>query len=282
MRGDRLAMGTPERTLDEHERLELPPGEVHIWLCRPEEARDPSLLGQYDRLLDSSERARLERFVFERERVSFLVSHALLRTTLSAYAPPAPEAWRFSQNEHGRPELLDGDRSERIRFNLSHTTDLVACAVTREWDLGVDVECLDRDCDVTAIAGRYFSVSERDDVLSRGGAEQRRRFFDYWTLKEAYAKAVGRGLSLPFDAFGFRLEEGTSPVACFSPRWEDDPTAWWFLSTAPSEYHRLALAVRKGPGGPSPRVRMFSAVPLVVRSVIRADGPARTINSMGA
>src|SRR5687768_3665208 len=86
--------------------LSLPPDEVHVWIAEPERVTEPRLLAQYLALLDGSERERHQRFHFEKHRQQFLVSHALVRLCLSRYAPVPPEAWTFTLNAWGRPEVV--------------------------------------------------------------------------------------------------------------------------------------------------------------------------------
>ena len=98
-----------------------------------------------------------------------------------------------------------------LRFNLSHTDGLVVCLVAVEREIGVDVEHTARAGSVgIEIAERFSSPSEVAELRSLPFADQRSRFFDYWTLKEAYIKARGLGLHLPLDQFSFHL--GLTPV----------------------------------------------------------------------
>ena len=115
-----------------------------------------------------------------------------------------PRTGDSSRNVHGRPEILDRPAGvPDLRFNLSHTDGLIACAVTIGREVGVDVEHVGRRL-THDIAGRFFAPREVADLKSLPVAEQPRVFFDYWTLKEAYIKARGFGLALPLGDFAFR------------------------------------------------------------------------------
>lgn len=240
--------------------LPLAEGEVHLWLAEPEAVTEPRLLAAYEALLDASERERHQRFRFERHRRQFLVSHALVRLTLSRYAPVAPEAWAFETNAFGRPEVR-GETRPRLRFNLSHTEGMVLCAVTVEVDVGTDVEDLERPGEHSGIAHHYFAPAEVAALRSLPPEEQPRRFFEYWTLKEAYIKARGMGLSLPLDQFAFEVAPGAEPRISFDARIEDSPDAWRFVQFQPSARHLAALAVRQPRGQPF-SVRCWRTVPL--------------------
>jgi len=116
--------------------------EVHVWCAYPSELERDGLIGPAHALLTAEEIERLRRFHFDSDRLIFLATRVLVRQVLSHYESVAPDAWTFVANAHGRPEIA-GPKSE-LRFNLSNTPGLVVCAVTREVDVGVDVESLAR------------------------------------------------------------------------------------------------------------------------------------------
>jgi 4'-phosphopantetheinyl transferase len=238
----------------------LRPEEVHLWLVEPERVSEPRLLDTYRDLLDGEERQRLARFRFERHRLQFLVSHVLVRVTLSRYASVAPEAWSFVTNAYGRPEVAEG--LPRLRFNLSHTDGMAVCAVTPEADVGVDVEDGERSGQTVELAETVFAPSEVTALKALPVEHQRERFFTYWTLKEAYIKARGMGLSLPLAQFAFQLEPERSPRIVFDSRLADDPDTWRFVQVRPSARHQVALAVRRDSRLPL-RVRCQRTVPLL-------------------
>jgi len=223
----------------------LPEGELHVWLARPE-AIPVRALEAYLRLESADERARRLRLRFERHRIERLVSVALVRTSLSRYASVAPADWVFERNDRGRPDLVPGQCDPALAFNLSHTRGLVACAVTRQAEIGVDVEWIARRGRTTAIADRFFSLQEVRDLRALPAAERRDRFFDYWTLKESYIKARGMGLAIPLRAFSFHLADAPPIRISFEPSLEDDPSSWQFELYRLGDAHRLAVGVRRG------------------------------------
>ncbi len=240
--------------------LELRPDEVHVWIVEPERIDDPRLLEAYWGLLDAREREKQRRFRFERHQRQYLVSHALVRLTLSRYAPVAPAAWTFATNAYGRPEV-QGEWSTKLRFNLSHTDGMALVAVGTGAELGADVEDAQRDGETVEIADHYFATSEVATLRALPPERHRERFFEYWTLKESYIKARGAGLSLPLDQFAFHLEAGQSPRISFDPRMRDEPDAWQFVQLRPSERHQAAVALKRARGLPL-SVRWQFTVPL--------------------
>lgn len=222
----------------------IPAGRVHVWFAFPDAVVRPELLERCRGLLSPDERRRQQRLVRPRARRRFLVAHAFVRDVLSSYAGVAPEEWTFATNEHGKPEIVSPAERPPLRFNLSHTEGMVVCAVTLEHDLGVDVEMTRRPVDASKLAARFFSPQETAALQSLPEPEQTAAFFDYWTLKEAYLKAVGRGLSLPLRSCSFRLEPEHPPRVSFPGEWDDDPGRWSFFLVNPGPRHRGAVAVR--------------------------------------
>ena len=214
------------------------PDEVAVWLCRVESLGDADLAAM-DHVLSEDELVRRDRFVFAEDRRAFTAAHALLRTVLSRYGPLPPEAWRFETTPHGKPFLAPVQAGNPpLNFNLSHTRDVVACAVAVDARLGIDVQESGRPADVTSIAKRHFTAIERQLLTGCPPEEVEVRFAEIWTLKEAYIKAVGLGLSLPLDSFGFSLDEA-SALTFVCPA---DASRWQFWLAALSSTTRLAVA----------------------------------------
>jgi 4'-phosphopantetheinyl transferase len=233
----------------------LPFNAVHVDLLRDDHAEAVSQLDAYRALLTDDEHARMMRLVFDRDRRRFLLTRALVRTTLSRYCAIAPADWRFIANVHGRPEILDRPAGvPDLRFNLSHTEGLIACAVTIGREVGVDVEHVGRRL-THDIAARFFAPREVADLHRLPLAEQARVFFDYWTLKEAYIKARGFGLALPLGDFAFTLNPPAPPRITFEPALQDDPDTWQFMQDWPTPQHRLGLAVRRDGADLPARIR---------------------------
>ena len=170
-------------------------------------------------------------------------TRGMLRETLSRYAPVAPEDWRFRTGEHGKPEIAQ-PAQERLRFNLSHSDRLVACAVTLDHDIGVDIENTARECDALEV-GEYVFTDEENRAL-RGLTEHARqqRFFELWTLKEAWLKARGSGFAFDPRGVSFDLDDAQGIRARFDDAAQEDPAEWSFALLEPEPGHVLALALR--------------------------------------
>jgi 4'-phosphopantetheinyl transferase len=232
----------------------LPPEEVHLY-CRLTESFGPDEIAAAVGLLSPEELTRYTRFMFDRDRRDYAVAHALLRESLSRYAAVPPREWEFFEDAGGKPALRLKGGTPRLSFNLSHTHGLVACAIAAGLDVGVDVEAVDRVVD-SGVAERFFSARENAALRACGSATNRAaRFFELWTLKESYVKALGKGLSHPLDTIAFDVGPGLS--VAFLPPPGAAAASWQFALLAPTDRHRLAAAVRSD--GPPVSIKLMSS-----------------------
>lgn len=227
---------------------------VDVWVLGADALARGDLLAAYDELLSPDERARRDGFRHGTDRRAYVAAHGLVRTALSRRSPAtAPPDWRFRTTSHGRPEVDGGGHTARLRFNIAHTGTAVACVVADGVDCGVDVEDVTRAADVDLLAHGTLTADERRAVTTAPDHERRAAFFGYWTLKEAYGKARGIGMVVPFDSCGFTLR-GDAIRLVPHPSLDDDVTAWrfaqWRQGTA-----IVAVAVRAEDGVPPEIVR---------------------------
>ncbi len=148
-------------------------------------------------LLDEAERARARRFAFPHLRTRFIAAHAFVRQVVGRRLGIRPECLRYAYTNLGKPSVLNVGE---IRFNLSHSEDVAALAVTNR-EVGVDIERIREIRDMLDLARRFFSQPEIDWLLAIPPERQTEAFFECWTGKEAYLKARGDGLSFPLDGF---------------------------------------------------------------------------------
>ena len=261
--------------------LTLASNEVHLWVTKPNSlhANDPILL-DYSALLTATEKAKQQRYKFAKDRHDALITRAFIRDLLSYYERQHPTDWQFERGDKGKPEVINCELP--LRFNLSHTKDIIICAVTLNHDIGCDVEDISRNNDVLGIAERYFSTSEADELFSLPKEAQTSRFFDYWTLKEAYIKAWGLGLSIPLKDFSFSIGDQTHSHnknflikdninLSFADHREDNSLVWrnWLLYPTKvideAQQHRIALSLRakNANQNTSYKLRFFNSLPLL-------------------
>lgn len=221
---------------------------VHVWHGDPDVIARSTDMTILARDLDASERARSDRFRRDEDRVAFVASHALVRAVLSLHAPVPPGAWRFEAGEHGKPAIAEPTSHRPLSFNLSHARGRVAVAVGLGAPLGIDVEELSRSGSLEGLARRYLSAEEQSGVAALPHPERPARLVALWTLKEAYLKARGTGLTLSLRAATFDLDDAGDVRCRLSAAAADDPARWAFLPLALAPTHAAALAVAREPG----------------------------------
>jgi len=219
--------------------------DIDVWLVRPDRVKDPALLARYRALLTHDEATRLAAFRAEKHRHEYLLTRALVRATLSRYRPVAPAAWRFAKNEFGRPTI---DPPCGVWFNLSNCVSLVVCAVSRVREVGVDVEPLARAEEVREVQSTVFSDAELADLRALDRTKEADRLVSLWTLKEAYIKARGIGMSAPLRQITLRFGPMGAARLELAPSVGDDASPWWF-HTFDVDGHRVALASAAGSAG---------------------------------
>jgi 4'-phosphopantetheinyl transferase len=172
--------------------LEIKGNEVHVWqadLNLPEWK-----VKELECTLSFKEKLRAERMVFDRHRRRFIAGRGILRIILGQYLNMEPAKLEFSYGQRGKPELANNSPEGKLRFNLSHSEEMVLCAVARKRSVGIDVEYVLRKTDVEQLAKRFFFPDEFSVINSLPPAEKQEEFFKGWTVKEAYLKATGEGL----------------------------------------------------------------------------------------
>jgi 4'-phosphopantetheinyl transferase len=252
--------------------LELSARSVDIWLARDVQLHDPRLLADFASMLTPQERAKVERRHFPHDRHQQLITRGLQRTVLSRYMPArAPAEWRFELESRGRPRIAAAQNDAGLHFNLAHARGLVAMAVARFPEVGVDVEEFRERRAPFAVARRYFSGAEVDEMESLPEDARAKRFFQLWTLKEAWLKAVGTGLVVRLDRISF-LGLGTRMRFDLADARNSD---WHFTQFMPDETHWLALACRPPPDAPPDlRLRELHGRGEVRDLALPADRPA--------
>ena len=222
------------------ERRDIAPDQVHVWYRLTESLRQPAL-ATARALLSSEERSRYDGFRLACDRRDYAAAHALLRTSLSCYSEIDPQAWAFEAGGHGKPELpvRDGLRV-RLTFSLSHARGIVACAIAPGANVGIDVERTDLTFDYSSIASRYLAPHEIVQLHRCRPQDRSARFVELWTLKEAYVKATGSGLSLALSRFGFQIE---GDQIHFTPPGNAVAGAWQFALFAPEPHYRMGVAI---------------------------------------
>jgi 4'-phosphopantetheinyl transferase len=234
--------------------------QIDLWYVSSHGITDPGLLDEYRSCLPADEMAQEQRFAFAESRVQHLVSRVLVRSVLSHYTGDDLRTWTFVRNPYGKPTIAAA-AGLPIEFNLSHTRGLVCCAVALGSPVGVDAEQLAEISDCLDLAKRFFAPAEAGFLERVAAAERSNVFLRIWTLKEAFVKARGLGLSLPLDGFAFSLAPDRPPRVSLADVYELDPGQWQFAEVRVAGRYQIALAVEASSSLPL-AVRVRQTLPL--------------------
>jgi 4'-phosphopantetheinyl transferase len=235
--------------------VELSEGEAHVWCASLDQTTQR--VEEFWQVLSQKEREKALRFHFEKDRRDFTVARGTLREILGRYyLRCTPAQVEFSYNSFGKPALAGADTADQrgaLRFNVSHSHGIALYAMTRGREVGLDVEWLRDDFASEEIARQFFSAREVEMLRALPFELRTSGFFNCWTRKEAYIKALGEGLSHPLDRFAVTLAPG-EPARFLSI---DDDTLeaerWSMIELHPEKGYAAALVLE----GASPALRCW-------------------------
>jgi 4'-phosphopantetheinyl transferase len=194
--------------------------EVHVWVADIEQN---SKLQELAKTLSQSEEERAVRFRFKPDRKKFIAARGVLRSILSRYAKiPAAEI-QLDYEPKGKPILANSSQFENLAFNLSHSGGLAVYAITKNRQVGIDLENEQAFSDVDSIAARFFLEEEQAALKFLQSPEKEKMFFRYWTCKEAQLKCSGEGFSAAetktlFDGRLLELQPAEGYIASLAVR----------------------------------------------------------------
>jgi 4'-phosphopantetheinyl transferase len=224
------------------EQPQLGAGEVHVWAQALDQP--PERVVEFVSVLPAEERARVNRFHFERDRSRYGVARGWLRRTLGSYVGQKADGMEFEYGARGKPRLAPRSVTNPVHFNLAHSGGLALLAVTRVAEVGVDVERVRTLKDAEGIADRFFSKRESAGLKALAAEQQPEAFFNLWTRKEAWLKATGEGIAESLSAVevSFLAGEPAEVVSLFG-----DAAAggdWSLLQIAPARGFIGAVALK--------------------------------------
>ncbi len=223
-------------------RMHIGQGEVQVWMASLD--LDDATTARLSQLLPPEERARANRFVFDVHRNRFTVMRAVRRVLLARYLGVAPHDIKFVVGPAGKPRVA-GELGDEFDFNESRSEGLAAYALSCGRSIGVDLEKV-RDIPEADQIIRSFASEIEQGSWSTIPSEMRQiAFLRWWTVKEAYLKALGWGLSVPLSSFTISYSPG-SPATILDPlKGTDEASNWSVVELAPAPGF-VGMAVTKG------------------------------------
>ena len=223
--------------------LALAATDLHVWqvaLDQPEAS-----VARFRAVLSADERARVDRFHFDRDRRRYIVARGGLRSIIGRYLDLAPERLTFDYGPQGKPHLSPVSSQTPLHFNVAHSHELALYAITLAHEVGIDIEyTLRQVADIDQLADRFFSANENTVYRTLPVIDRRAAFFRCWTRKEAFIKATGEGLSHPLDRFDVTLAPD-QPAAILTIDGEPaDASAWSLFHLEPAADYVGAVAVQ--------------------------------------
>ncbi len=193
-------------------------------------------------LLSDAERHRARRFAFDRDARRFIVARARLRELLAARLGVRAESIELEYGAHGKPALSRRFADSDLHFNVSHCDDVAAYAFSCGHAIGIDLEAVRVISEADDIAARYFSRRENTTYRTLNPGDKPLGFFNCWTRKEAFVKALGDGLSIPLDRFDVTLAPGEPAKVLRVENTPGDDSGWRLDSLCPATGYVAAIA----------------------------------------
>jgi 4'-phosphopantetheinyl transferase len=227
----------------------LATGEVQVWLLPL--AQPPVALARLMETLGTDERARADRLRWTVDRRAFVAAHGLMRVVLARAVGAEPADLQFETGSHGKPRLAG---RARPCFNLAHSGDWALLAISRDADVGVDLEEMRDVPDLESVANAHFAPGELAGLALLDPDLRRDAFYACWTRKEAYVKALGLGLLADLDRFEVSLDPRVPPAVLSIDGSTKAAEGWQLLAFQPVPGFCATVAIE----WPDVRLRGFT------------------------
>jgi len=219
--------------------------QIHLWFAYDKAINDTRLINMYKAVLNEEEKEKYSRIVFSSKRHQYLVTRAMVRYILSLYESEIPpNMWSFAGNKYGKPHISNCNLNTPLMFNIAHCEGLVVVAVTNGQEIGVDAEWVYKCHNIMEISDTYFDPSEIEYIACSPSQLNNIRFYELWTLKEAYMKACGEGFSIPLNQFRFKYSQSGKATIHFNSNRVDHSELWKFWHIQPNDDYSVALALK--------------------------------------
>jgi 4'-phosphopantetheinyl transferase len=198
-------------------------------------------------LLSDAERQRASRFARHNDRRRFVVARSRLRRLLGDRLDVRPESVELVYGQRGKPALARCFADSGLRFNVSHCNDVAVYAFSSGREIGIDVEAVRLMHDADDIAARFFSPREYEAYLALDPRDRPLGFFNCWTRKEAFIKALGDGLYHPLDRFDVSLAPDEPARLLRVESTPGDRCGWYMESFSPAPGFVAAVVTERAP-----------------------------------
>lgn len=220
---------------------------VYIWKFQnqfsPENVQRLAFLNLNETNLSADEKVRAKRILLEKARLEFIENRMIMRNILAEYLQIPPEKIEFTYNSYGKPLLKNNKMN--LQFNLSHSHGMGVLAISMGKNIGVDIEYENDGIDFRSVAQTQFSMAENRYFEQLNYTEKKEAFYRIWTMKEAFVKAVGKGLSIfpQFDVPMISLSN-TQPHKLYAIRnWQSQNSNHWKFYNIVTELEKFHVSL---------------------------------------
>jgi 4'-phosphopantetheinyl transferase len=202
-------------------------------------------LEKYANSLSAEERQRAAKFAIPDKYEEYVVSHGLLRKSLAHVLGRAVSEFEFDYGASRKPFLKKTDASQNPVFNISHSHGQVLVAISMNRNIGVDIEKIRNNVEYEKLALRFFSAAEHAALMQLPETQRVAAFFATWTRKEAFVKAVGKGIAFGLSEFEVNIDPLESPKMLVT-RWDPTDVEKWLLASIETENDYFATVASDG------------------------------------
>lgn len=234
-----IKLSLNKNTIASLNTLFLEENKVHVWVIKKDSII--KFLEYYRDLLSIDEKKKSKTFRFSKDRNTYILARGALRLLLTKYLKIHPKNIVFNYCAFGKPKIK---YDYTIKFNVSHSGEMIVIAFCNDYDIGIDVEYIKRDFDVFDIVDNYFSKQEIKALHKIPNNQLTEAFFRGWTRKEAFIKAKSQGLSFPLDSFSISMDSDDN-AELYETAWDKNEKNLWNI--VPFETHKdykAAFAVK--------------------------------------
>ncbi|MEO6695102.1 MAG: 4'-phosphopantetheinyl transferase superfamily protein [Ignavibacteria bacterium] len=212
--------------------------EIHVYKIRFDKSEDE--ISRLTNLLSDDELEKAKKYKFKKLSDNYITARGTLRKILGRYLKVLPSIPQISYKEKGKPFIKNDD----IKFNLAHTKDIAVYAFTKSDEIGIDVERIREMPDALQIANRFFSLDEYIALKEINNEQMNYTFFNCWTRKESFIKAIGEGLTYPLENFSVSSKPGDEPRILWLKNKENEVNHWALHNVEIGNEHIASLSIR--------------------------------------
>ena len=219
--------------------------EVHIWNYSLEP--DKNLAELYFNNLSEDEKDRVKKIIIKEVKYRSILSKVITKKILSKYLDRKITQINYCYNKFGKPKLSSEINHLDLNFNISHSGNLGVIAISKNKQIGIDIEQIVELNDLNDLIDLIFTENEIRQIGLLDQIDKTKMFYKIWTAKEAFVKAIGYGLSFPVKNIEFEINRIRGISIKFVKEFPDSLNDWQIYNFSPEESYTSTIAVKMNP-----------------------------------